>query len=235
MSPGSADKTGTLLLRSGIEIGETFEAMRASGSVLAATLGDDELPFLSRVLHADRRGDSLVVACSDSKHANSALLARDAVTWCCNHGGEHFEFVAAAPRETLLDGKPAIRFAFPQALLRAQRRAHARYAVPPRVPLACLVEWGPMTFEAKVVDISRKGVGTIVVDPGVRLEPGTRLPRARISHPLRSVIVGLEVRHVRKVVLPDGRPALRAGCRFIGAPRDIGDLVALFVTELHEG
>jgi hypothetical protein len=85
------------------------------------------------------------------------------------------------------------------------------------------------------VDISRKGIGTIVYDTGIRLEAGTRLPRVRIEHPGRAVMVSLEVRHARKVTLPDGRPAMRAGCRLIGAHHDLVDLIRLFVTDLEAG
>jgi hypothetical protein len=72
----------------------------------------------------------------------------------------------------------------------------------------------------------------MIYDAGIALTPGTRLRRVRIEHPKRTVLVGLEVRHVRRVLLRNGRPAMRAGCRFIGARHDIEDLIRLFVTDL---
>lgn len=237
MSPpgNSADTTGTLLVRSAAEIEESLEEMRAAGDTLSASLEEGEQLFLSRLLQVDPVGRTMTIAFSDARAANRALLARDSVIITCNHRGVHYEFMAARPHEVQLADVAAIRFSLPAAMLAMRRRAHPRFAVPPRVPLKCVVEWGPVSFEAQVVDVSRKGVGTIVYDAGIRLEPGTRLPRARIEHPRRTVLVGLEVRHARRVTLPDGRPAMRAGCRLIGAHHDLEDLIRLFVTDLEAG
>lgn len=221
-------------MRSRIEIAAALEAMRADGAVLMANLPDEELLFMSRLLRVEAARQAIVIACTESKAANLALLECRSVGFNCNHRGVHHEFVAANPREATLSGKPALRLDFPRSLLVAQRRAQPRYEVPARVPLRCVVDWGPVSFDARVVDISRAGIGTIVYDAGIRIEPGTRLPRARIQHPKRAVLVGLEVRNVRKVVLRDGSPAMRAGCRFIGARHDVTDLIRLFVTELED-
>lgn len=227
-----AGLTGTLLVRSGIEIHATLEAMCADGDAITASLEDEDLLFLSRLLLVDTARRSIVIACSNSKPANHALLSGAAISLSCNHRGMRFEFVAGEPREAEFRGKPAIRLGFPTALLALQRREHPRFKVPPRVPLKCVAEWGPLSFDARVVDISRKGIGTIIYDAGIVLAPGTRLRRARIEHPKRTVLVGLVVRHAKKIVLRDGRPAMRAGCRFIGARHDIDDLIRLFVTKL---
>jgi len=113
------------------------------------------------------------------------------------------------------------------------RRGYRRYAVPPQVPLSCEISLGAIAFEAKVVDISLNGIGAITYDASNRLVAGMMLRRARIIQPRgRPVIVDLEVRHISRIVLPDGRPAHRAGCRFIGAAREIEGLIRLFVTEL---
>jgi c-di-GMP-binding flagellar brake protein YcgR len=226
--PGS---TGTLV-RSRAEIGTSLEAMRAAGNPVTASLERGEHLFLSRLLRVDPRNQAIVVACSELRSANHALLSSATATFSCNHRGVHYEFVAANPNEVEFEGAPAIQLSFPTALLALHRRAQPRFMVPPRVPLRCVVEWGPVSFDARVVDISRQGIGAIVYDPGIRLEPGTRLPRARIEHPARSIMVALEVRHARKVTLPGGKPALRAGCRLIGAQHDLEDLIRLFVTDL---
>ncbi|MBI1942551.1 MAG: flagellar brake protein [Betaproteobacteria bacterium] len=236
MSPprddAGAGATGTLLVRSGVEIGDSLEAMCEAGDLLTASVQGGQQLFLSRLLRVDRRNRLIVVACSELRAANHALLESGTATFSCNHRGVHFEFMAGRPHEVEFAGTAAIQLDFPSALLALHRRAYPRFALPPRVPLRCVIEWGPVSFDARVVDISRQGIGAIIYGTGIRLEPGTRLPRARIEHPQRSVMVGLEVRHARKVVLPDGRPAMRAGCRLIGARHDLEDLIRLFVTDL---
>ena len=125
-----------------------------------------------------------------------------------------------------------IELDFPDALVALQRRAHARGGVPP-VPLRCEVQVGVLSFDAHVVDISLSGLGALIYDPGIHLEPGTVLKGARILHPeRRPVLVDLELRYMRPVTLPDGSAAVRAGCRLLASRRVIEDLMRLFVTEL---
>lgn len=234
--PASIDALATtsrLLVRSGIEIGHTLEAMLADGDAVTAEVRQGEQLFLSRLLRVDAQEGSLVVACTASKEANLALLTSAATTFTCNHRGAHYGFVATAPRETDHEGSAGIRFNFPVALYAHQRRAQARIQMPPIVPLRCEVDWGPLSFDAQVVDVSLDGIGTITYDAGIHLPTGTRLTGVRIVHPDRSpVIVDLEVRYSCRVVARDGRPALRSGCRFLGAPEDLDDLIRLFVTNL---
>ena len=115
----------------------------------------------------------------------------------------------------------------------SERRRHPRTPAKPRVPVVCEIARGDTTIEAVVVDISLGGIGTLVYDPSIQLDPGTRLAGARIHYPKREpFVVNMEVRHVALVTLPDGLPANRAGCRLIGAQEDIEELVRLFLADL---
>lgn len=221
-------------MRSGIEIERTLNAIHAAGDVVSATLKGGELLFLSRLLQVDAAGALIVLACSEVKEANSALLAAPAVAFACNHEGAHYEFVAGDPREAQYRGVPALQLGFPAALLAVQRRSTPRIRVPPKVPLGCEIRAGALSFDAKVIDISLSGLGAIVFDLAIRLEAGMRLA-ARIEHPERPAVeVDLEVRHVSRVASSEGGYVSRAGCRFVGTPKDIEDLIRLFVTELGE-
>lgn len=234
--PASIDAIATttrLLVRSGIEIGHTLEAMLADGDAVTAEVQQGERLFLSRLLHVDTLEGSFVVACTASKEANLALLTSASTTFTCNHRGAHYGFVAKVQSETDHEGSAAIRFAFPIALFAHQRRAQSRIRMPPSVPLRCEIDWGPLSFDAQVVDVSLDGIGTIIYDTDIDLKTGTRLKGVRIVHPERSpVIVDLEVRYSCRVVGRDGTHAMRSGCRFLGALEDLNDLIRLFVTDL---
>lgn len=231
---GDAGTSGRLLVRSGIEIGRTLEAVRADGGALAASLEQGELLFVSRLLYVDEAGGAIVVAYSESKEANAALLALPSIAFSCSHGGVRHQFVAAEPHETQHAGAPAIRLRFPALLLSTQRRSHARIPIPPKVPLRCIIGYGMGSLDARVVDISRGGIGTLIYEGTLRMPPGTRLEGVRIVHPDRTITLDLEVRHVVNTILSDGRGATRVGCRFLGAPRDLADLIRLFVTRLAD-
>lgn len=225
--------TGRLLVRSGAEIGRTLEGLRAASAPLTAHLDSGELLFLSRLLHVDEEAQALFVAWSESKAANTVLLAARNVSFTCNHEGLHCEFVCANPTAAEWAKQAAIRLSFPSGLVILQRRAERRYAVPPSVPLRCEVDCGPVSFFAQVVDISLNGLGALVYDPDIQLAPGTRLSKVRVLLPGRiSVEVGLEVCYVRRMQDERGEPVNRAGCRLIGDPAAIESLVRLFVAEL---
>ena len=225
--------TGRLLVRSGIEIGRTLEAMLADGDNVTAVCQEGERLFLSRLLRVEPVEGRFIVARSATKEADLALLASSSVTFACNHRGAHYNFVATAPCAVEHEGSAAIRFAFPLALYAHQRRTLPRIRAQPRIPLRCEISWGPLSFDAEVVDVSLDGIGTVVYDAGVRLPTGTMLERVRIVHPERSpVIVDLEVRYSCAIIARDGGPAMRSGCRFLGQSEDLRDLMRLFVTEL---
>jgi len=228
-----ASTSGRVLVRSAIEIAHALTGMVQRCELLTAAVSSGDQLFLSRLLRVDADAGLIVVACSDTKHANSALLGEKAITFRCNHGGTHYEFTAGEPRQVAHAGEPAIQLSFPLALLALQRRLQPRVAVPPRVPLRCEARLEGAAFEAQVVDISLKGLGAIIYAPAIHIKPGTVLEKTRIVHPKRAAIVlDLLVRHVTLVAQRDGSYVNRAGCSFLGEPKDIEDLIRLFVTEL---
>jgi len=94
---------------------------------------------------------------------------------------------------------------------------------------------GSLILHAAVVDISLGGLGTLVYDARVRLEPGMRIERARILHgSSEPVIVDLEVSNVSAIVDREGKPANRAGCMIHGSRRTLEDLVLMFISDLGE-
>ena len=94
---------------------------------------------------------------------------------------------------------------------------------------------GALTLEAAVVDISLGGLGTLVYDSRVRLEPGMRVERARIVHGDNlPVTVDLEVSNVTPVVDREGRAANRAGCMIRGSRQTLEALVRMFISDLGD-
>src|SRR5262249_45114005 len=54
----------------------------------------------------------------------------------------------------------------------SDKRAHPRRIVPAAVSLRCEMRVGALSLEAAVVDVSLGGLGTLIYDSRVRLEPG---------------------------------------------------------------
>lgn len=224
------------LTRSRTEIAEILGAFARSESPVTAYLESGELLFVTRIRHVDADTGRIVVNYGFSKPANTALFSTKAIMLHGEHDHLHVQFLALSPVEVEFQGQPAIQFGFPEYLLLFRRRAHPRVTIPPQMRMKCIVDCpGFIPFELEVVDISRGGQGTIIHDPGIKLEPGIVLAGCRIKHPLRPPItVDLEIRYSTRTRLADGSLMVRAGCRFIGAPRDVAELVAMFSQDLDQ-
>ncbi len=231
-----AARAGAVLYRSRIEIIRILARLARDKAVLSAELGEPGQLFLSRVLHVDRAEDFFILAYSEERQANAALLAQASVAFVASEQRGRIEFLASAPVETVYEGVPAIRFTIPQALVRSQSREHPRFKVPADSSLRCIADSaGVASFEARIVDISRGGLGGMIYDSQVTLMPGTVLRGCKIilagSKP---VVADLEVRHTAPVVLADGSLARRSGVKFIGEPEGLDALVQRFVVESDE-
>ena len=107
--------------------------------------------------------------------------------------------------------------------------------VPAKVALRCDMRVGALSLEAAVVDISLGGLGTLVYDSRVRLEPGMRIEGARIQHADNvPVSIDLEITNVTPVVDREGRAANRAGCIIRGSRHTLEELVRMFISDLGD-
>lgn len=225
--------TGQLLVRSGIEIGRLLNAMLQDGDAVTANL-QPELLFLSQLVYVEPVRGYLLLTYTDHKPANSAALAARSLTLRCNHRGAQFAFTANGPRQATHAGRPCIQCAVPTAILgMQQRRSNARVLVPAEAPVVCDLRMGLQAFAARVADVSLDGICMLVSDPAIPLCEGTRLERARIRHPQSEPFeVDLEVRHVSRMVLPNGERASRVGCNVVSSREVLENLIRLFILDL---
>lgn len=235
-TPEDASRTTGVLLRSHIEITRILRELARDCAVLSAEVGDPGQLFLTRLLQIDPGGEFIVLAYSEERRANTALLAHAQVVFRANDKLSCIEFVAAAPSEIMFDGAPAVRFAVPQSLVRSQRREHPRFNVPSDASLRCVADSdGVAPFEARIVDVSRGGMGDIIYDPGISLEPGTVLRACKIMiSGGEPVVADLEVRYTISIVQPDSSFARRSGVKFLGEPKGREALLNRFFIKFGE-
>ncbi len=224
-----------VLVRSRIEIARLLaETAQRECPVSAFFVGNEAL-FVAQLRHVDPDGGHVFIDYSSNRMANGAILTAPSVTFSCSHMLGAMEFLAVHPVEATRDGTPMIRFDFPDTLMLHQRRVHRRIRAIPEVPLRCVADAGSaVSFECRITDIACGGIGAIAYDSTIILRPGIVLKGCVIAHPDGTAIeVDIEVRHCTDVVLPDGRTAQRAGCRFIGAPSRLEDLIKVFVLDME--
>ena len=230
-----AHATG-VLFRSRIEITRILQQLARDRAVLSAEIGDAGQLFLTRLLQVDPAGEFFVVDYSEERRANTALLEQLSVVFHASDKRGRIEFAATAPSEAVFAGDPAVRFALPQALVRSQLREHPRFKIPLDASLRCIADsTGVVPFEARIVDISRGGMGGMIYDPGIKLAPGTILRDCKIMMSgSKPILADVEVRYTASLLQPDGSLAQRSGVKFLGEPEGIDALLGRFVIEFGD-
>ena len=225
--------TGQLLVRSGIEIDRILRALIQDAATVTAKL--PECMFMSRLIDCDPVQQTLHLAYSEHKPANSAVLTQRTVTLVSNHNGAQFALSCTGPRNAMHAGQPAIRMAMPSMVLALQHGHRWLKAKMPReVDVRCELRMGTIKFGAKLVDMSLDGKAFLLGDPAIPVSSGTRLQGARIregdNEPL---VVDLDIDQVILSVLPDGKRATRIACRIAAERAKIDQLARLFIIDLQ--
>lgn len=228
MSAPAAPPAG-LMSRSVEEIARALEAIRARRTLLTSHFSEVVFQSLLRVV--DARAGRIVFERAPLEAANAALLARPRCTFHCDVPGWHIEFVAAAPHAVVHEQKNAIQCRFPDVLVSHQRREHGRVKVKAPLPLRVEADAGGiMPFEARIVDLAPGGVGFLIYAESITLEPGTVLRGCRIQLPGGALCTAdFEVRYSQPVTLPNGRRAMRSGCRFVSPSAEVVSFVRRFL------
>jgi c-di-GMP-binding flagellar brake protein YcgR len=225
--------TGQLLVRSGIEIGRLLGSMREDGDTVTASV-PPQLMLLSKLVHVEPANGTMLLAYSDHKAANTAALAARSLVLRCNHRGAQFAFAGDKPKNTLHAGEPCIQCGLPTAMLgMQQRRGVGRIQVPAQAMVRCDLRMGLQVFASRLVDVSLDGIGALITDPTIPLCAGTRLEHARVRHAQADpFLVDLEVRHVTRITLSNGKRVSRVGCQVLGSRAVLEELIRLFIIDL---
>lgn len=227
-----------VLIRSRIEIAAVLQSLLDGNHPLVSHHQVHDQLFIANLRRVCAEQNLIVVGYSDNKTANADVFAAGAILFRASHPKGCVGFMASHPVEQD-DPMRGIRFDFPDVLFVEQRRAHQRIKIVPETKLNCLADAGGiMPFDACIVDIGLSGLGFMVYDPTINLQPGTVLTGCRVDLPDGSVAcVDIQVMNSVRLGLRDGRSACRAGCRFIGDADKIDKLLKVFVLDLerHDG
>jgi len=228
------ETTGQLLVRSGIEIGRILHSMIDERATVTASLKTSQVMFLSHLVAADDEEHEVMLAYSDHKPANAAVLSSPSITLRCNHRGAQFAFACARPRQSSHSGRPTIRMTAPPLMLAVEpRRTPVRPQIPKEADVDCELRLGLQAFDAKLIDVGLDGAAFMLCDPAIPVCAGTRLQNARIrAMGGEPVVVDVEVNKVDHAKLPDGKRATRIGCRIAADRQRIEKLIRLFIIDL---
>jgi hypothetical protein len=205
-----------------------------SRTKIVSFLQNGELLFESRLAYVDPGAQYITLELSPSKAANVALLTQSRCILCTWLDGWRLELVAASPKLAATPNSPSrapgIRLNFPEVLSR-WKRAYERAALGQGIALLCVADTeGVMPFDGQVVDISREGLGFLIHEGSITLEPGTLLKGCIIEVPgYPPYEADLEVCYSQHIVLRGGIRGVRSGCRFVELSDPVRELIDNYV------
>lgn len=226
---------GGLVSRKPEEIGRILHQLLESRQSVHTLSDADGTQFESRLVFIDPEQRYICLDAAGNARATVRLLARPHANFIATAPSWHYEFAAAAPQLTQLAGTPVIRMAFPAMMVsQDRRRAEPRASAGPFTRLRCLADArGIMPFEGSIVDISQRGIGFLMYQAEITLEPGTVLRGCCIEAPAHMadrtpIAVDLEVRYSSAVELPTGGHVHRSGCVILNPTRRVMELIEAF-------
>jgi len=235
MTHSQSIPTGGLISRKAEDIGIVLSSLLEDEQQVTTILDQEGTAFSSQIVFIDPERHYICLALSANPDANASLLARPRVSFISASPRWHHEFVASEPQRSELLGEPVIRMAYPSVVV-SQERRRVEPRNSPRTDadapfmLKCLANaHGIAPFEGNIIDISHRGIGFLLYQVDITLEPGTVLRGCRIERSGEAPIsVDLEVRYSTSVPMPTGGYAHRSGCIFLNPTRRVTELIEAF-------
>jgi c-di-GMP-binding flagellar brake protein YcgR len=173
---------------------------------------------LTAVIHVDSERRQLLLDYGADEDANRRLLNADAVQFMANHNRVRVQFQLNGLQKADFGGLPAFAAAFPESMIRIQRREFYRLTTPVATPLQCHFSVGEVATHATVVDISLGGIG--LIEPAANLipelPPGLIIEGCVIELPDEGPFeTAIEIRNGFDVIGRSGTAYRRIGCRFL--------------------
>lgn len=218
--PLDADAFARYAVRDSREIVRLLKTLVEKRPLLTAFIDGGE-SFITLALAVTDDGTVIVDACPDeirnAKAGNAARLV--CVTRLDN---VKLQFALEAPARIVYAGKPALRAALPDSIIRLQRREFYRLPTSQAEPLVCVITHVPrdgrrQEVKVRIVDISGGGLAVLVPPRELPFEPGTEYNQCSLRLPDGNPLpVSLKVRNLFELEKANGVKVLRAGCEFMG-------------------
>lgn len=183
--------------------------------------------------------DGLVFDFGASSEMNRKALEADKLFCIATLDKVKIQFILRGLQRTEYEGSPAFRAAYPDTLLRLQRREYYRLTMPVTRPLNCWIplpdkDGKPDSITVHVVDISGGGLALVSPPDHVPFATDAEFPNCRIELPeIGTIVATLKVRSVFEITLRSGTVLKRSGCEFIKLPGPMATLVQRYIIKVE--
>lgn len=220
-----------------LEIAALLNELAQRGALISVTFGADVV--MTVLLHADPATNRLVFDAGSDPQANLRLAAARRLAFETHLDRIRIMFHAANAVAQAWEGAPAFIAAFPQSVLRIQRRDYFRAYVPLTRGIRCELPadasagTGAMTL--RVLDMSVTGLALVDAPAGFDPAAGTVLKGATLALPPGPVTVDLEVMYHKDNSRGGGQAGAsqRFGCRFVNLQPSDESLIQRCINQLE--
>ncbi|GLS04515.1 flagellar brake protein YcgR [Chitiniphilus shinanonensis] len=216
------EEIGRYRLSNPLEVGAVLRQLQNRADFLTVHFAHGKQLLLTRILMVDVPGRKFCFDWAGQDALNRALLSSDRNVCVAAPDGVKVQFVIGRPREARIDGRPAFLSAFPEDLVKLQRREYFRIETPLANPFIChITTRDGHRLSLELHDLSLGGVGLWASPVAARqLERGTRLEDAVIELGAAGTVqVDIEVCSQRAMLSRSGEERFHLGCRFLNLTR----------------
>ncbi|MDN3576548.1 flagellar brake protein [Chitinimonas viridis] len=225
----------SFLLRTPVEIGFVLRSLAQKGDLVSVYFDHGQFSFLSAILECDTKQQRFWFDICGVEAINRSLLRADHIVFAAAPEGVRIQFVLDGGISLVdYDERPAFEAAFPNDLIKLQRREYFRLDTPIGKPLLCKLRHpNGRVLDLPLHDISIGGMGLwmqgqveveqLDVFPGCRVDLGT----------FGMVELTIEIRSKRQVTKRDGTVQTMLGTRFVDLPRQTENLLQRYIAQLE--
>ena len=219
-----------------LEISQLLHAIMRQGTLVTATIASEDF-FLTTIVAIDDAEEYLLLECGrDSEQAQRALkkqqllcstsLDKVKIQFGCEH-------IAVAVH----DGRAAFKTALPHELMRLQRRAYYRMAMPILAPVKCTlsaVDGGARTaVELNVLDISCGGISVLTPPEMFAPELGTHYACTIHLTGMPVLRARVQARNGFMLKLANGKVTQRSGFAFVSLPESMLSAIQRYIMSVE--
>lgn len=232
----SVDDDSQYYIHSRTEILSILRRLMERNEQAALYYDESSHAILTQVLDVRAAHDELILDCSANEASNRHVEISRKLVFISSLDNVKIQFVVPQAKRTKFEQKCAFSVAFPETLLRLQRREYYRLTTPNLRPLTCDIPMaGHDKVSVSILNISAGGMAIIGYRGELSLHLGETYHNCHISLPeVGEVMVNIQVKVTFDITMKNNIIKKRAGCKFVDMPGPTQTLIQRYImkTEL---
>jgi c-di-GMP-binding flagellar brake protein YcgR len=224
------------LVTSKLEILALLSSLKEQRGLILMRLHNGAEAIVTTILNIDAENNSMVIDNSAQDSFNQHAAKAEHIRFEATLNKIRIAFSSAQASPCVMDNQPALRIAFPQSLIRVQRRDAYRIDLPSSDPIKCTITL-PATAAAKIrsvaldiKDLSSGGMALIDNQHVLGDAAGVFYRDCHAEFPgVGAISTTLQVVRIIEEPLADDKKRRVLGCQFVNLPNPMLILVLRFI------